>query len=322
MNDNLNATTGNNGHNLPSQQPLVNQIAREFLAEQRTSRRWGIFFKLLGAFWLFLILLVYVSQNEELNTLNTSRHSALVDISGVIAADSQASADNIISGLRAAYRNRNIAGIILRIDSPGGSPVQAGYVYDEIKRLRKIHPETPLYAVIVDTCASGGYYIAVAADKIFADKASLVGSIGVIMSGFGYVEAMDKLGIERRLLHAGDNKGFMDSFSPLSEQDRQHADALLDGIYQQFMGVVKEGRGDRLKDDAIIFSGLVWTGEQSLELGLVDELGSAAYVAREVIGAEEIVDYTYQENYLDRLARGIGTSVAEKMSVPALLSIH
>ena len=322
MNDNLNATTGNNGHNLPSQQPLVNQIAREFLAEQRTSRRWGIFFKLLGAFWLFLILLVYVSQNEELNTLNTSRHSALVDISGVIAADSQASADNIISGLRAAYRNRNIAGIILRIDSPGGSQVQAGYVYDEIKRLRKIHPETPLYAVIVDTCASGGYYIAVAADKIFADKASLVGSIGVIMSGFGYVEAMDKLGIERRLLHAGDNKGFMDSFSPLSEQDRQHADALLDGIYQQFMGVVKEGRGDRLKDDAIIFSGLVWTGEQSLELGLVDELGSAAYVAREVIGAEEIVDYTYQENYLDRLARGIGTSVAEKMSVPALLSIH
>ena len=322
MNDNLNATTGNNGHNLPSQQPLVNQIAREFLAEQRTSRRWGIFFKLLGAFWLFLILLVYVSQNEELNTLNTSRHSALVDISGVIAADSQASADNIISGLRAAYRNRNIAGIILRIDSPGGSPVQAGYVYDEIKRLRKIHPETPLYAVIVDTCASGGYYIAVAADKIFADKASLVGSIGVIMSGFGYVEAMDKLGIERLLLHAGDNKGFMDSFSPLSEQDRQHADALLDGIYQQFMGVVKEGRGDRLKDDAIIFSGLVWTGEQSLELGLVDELGSAAYVAREVIGAEEIVDYTYQENYLDRLARGIGTSVAEKMSVPALLSIH
>jgi len=322
MNDNLNATTGNNGHNLPSQQPLVNQIAREFLAEQRTSRRWGIFFKLLGAFCLFLILLVYVSQNEELNTLNTSRHSALVDISGVIAADSQASADNIISGLRAAYRNRNIAGIILRIDSPGGSPVQAGYVYDEIKRLRKIHPETPLYAVIVDTCASGGYYIAVAADKIFADKASLVGSIGVIMSGFGYVEAMDKLGIERRLLHAGDNKGFMDSFSPLSEQDRQHADALLDGIYQQFMGVVKEGRGDRLKDDAIIFSGLVWTGEQSLELGLVDELGSAAYVAREVIGAEEIVDYTYQENYLDRLARGIGTSVAEKMFVPALLSIH
>ena len=322
MNDNLNATTGNNGHNLPSQQPLVNQIAREFLAEQRTSRRWGIFFKLLGAFWLFLILLVYVSQNEELNTLNTSRHSALVDISGVIAADSQASADNIISGLRAAYRNRNIAGIILRIDSPGGSPVQAGYVYDEIKRLRKIHPETPLYAVIVDTCASGGYYIAVAADKIFADKASLVGSIGVLMSGFGYVEAMEKLGIERRLLHAGDNKGFMDSFSPLSEQDRQHADALLDGIYQQFMGVVKEGRGDRLKDDAIIFSGLVWTGEQSLELGLVDELGSAAYVAREVIGAEEIVDYTYQENYLDRLARGIGTSVAEKMSVPALLSIH
>src|SRR3972149_6153719 len=322
MNDNLNATTGNNGHNLPSQQPLVNQIAREFLAEQRTSRRWGIFFKLLGAFWLFLILLVYVSQNEELNTLNTSRHSALVDISGVIAADSQASADNIISGLRAAYRNRNIAGIILRIDSPGGSPVQAGYVYDEIKRLRKIHPETPLYAVIVDTCASGGYYIAVAADKIFADKASLVGSIGVIMSGFGYVEAMDKLGIERRLLHAGDNKGFMDSFSPLSEQDRQHADALLDGIYQQFMGVVKEGRGDRLKDDAIIFSGLVWTGEQSLELGLVDELGSAAYVAREVIGAEEIVNYTYQENYLDRLARGIGTSLAEKMSVPVLLGIH
>lgn len=318
MSDNLTDPTGANASRASSSQLLVNQLAKEFLAEQRASRRWGIVFKSLTIFWLFLFLLAYASRHEELATLHAGRHTALVDISGVIAADSQASADNIISSLRSAYRNRNIAGIILRIDSPGGSPVQAGYVYDEIKRLRKSHPDIPLYSVIGDTCASGGYYIAAAADKIFADKASLVGSIGVIMSGFGFVGAMEKTGIERRLLHAGENKGFMDSFSPLSEEDKLHAAALLDGIYRQFINVVKEGRGDRLKDDESIFSGLVWTGEQSLGLGLIDALGSADYVAREVIGAEEIVNYTYEENYIDRLARGIGTRLAEKLSLPEL----
>ena len=318
MSENLADSSGNNAPRAASSQILVNQLAKEFLAEQRASRRWGIVFKSLTAFWLFLFLLVYASRHEELSALHAGRHTALVDISGVIAADSQASADNIIGSLRAAYRNRNIAGIILRIDSPGGSPVQAGYVYDEIRRLRKLRPDIPLHSVIVDTCASGGYYIAAAADKIFADKASLVGSIGVIMSGFGFVGAMEKTGGERRLLHAGENKGFMDSFSPLSEEDKQHADVLLDGIYRQFINVVKEGRGDRLKNDDSIFSGLVWTGEQSLELGLIDAFGSADYVAREVIGAEEIVNYTYRENYLDRLARGIGTRMAEKLTVPDL----
>ncbi|MEE8262454.1 MAG: S49 family peptidase, partial [Gammaproteobacteria bacterium] len=226
----------------------------------------------------------------------------------------QASADNIVSGLRAALEDSKTAGVILRINSPGGSPVQAGYVNDEIERLRDIYPEIPIYAVISDTCASGGYYIAVAADKIFVNKASIVGSIGVVLDGFGYLGAMEKIGIERRLMAAGKHKGFLDPFSPLQPDDVRHVQLMLDNIHSQFVKVVKEGRGDRLKDDQKIFSGLIWTGEQSLELGLVDALGSAGYVAREVIGAEEIVDFTPTESYFDRFARRLGTVLAEKLS--------
>ena len=292
---------------------LASQVAREFLQEQRRARRWGIFFKSLLALYLLLFLVAYVADGDGMGPagLPGQMHTALIDIDGVIAADTEANADFIVSGLRAAYENSRTAGIILRINSPGGSPVQAGYVNDEIRRLRKKHPEIPVYAVISDICASGGYYIASAADRIYADKASIVGSIGVIMAGFGFVEAIDKLGIERRVRHAGESKDFMDPFAPLREDDARHADQLLADVYRQFIDVVKDGRGKRLKDDPRIFSGLVWTGEQSLELGLVDGLGSAGFVAREVIGAEDILDFTRRENYLDRFARRLGSAMAE-----------
>lgn len=296
------------------EQKLVNELAREFLREQRSHRRWNIFFKSLLALYLFSFLAIYLAGEWDMGSLSADRHTALIDIKGVISADAEANADYIASGLRAAFKDENTAGVILRINSPGGSPVQSGYINDEIKRLHEKYPEVPLYAVIGDLCASGGYYIAAAADKIYADKASLVGSIGVIMAGFGFVDTIEKLGIERRVRHAGESKAFMDPFSPQKQDDVAHVDALLGDIYQQFKETVKQGRGERLADDEKIFSGLVWTGEQSIALGLVDELGSAGYVARDVIGAEDIVDFTYRENYLDRFAGSLGASIVNQLS--------
>ena len=290
------------------EQTLVNQIAREFLAEQRRARRWNIAFKLFIALFMLLFLLIYLFGKFDISSgkLTDGKHTALIDIQGIIASSEQARADYVTASLRAAYEDSNTAGIILRINSPGGSPVQAGYVNDEINRLKNEHPDIPVYAVIGDLCASGGYYIAVAADRIYADKASLVGSIGVIMSSFGFVDAIEKLGIQRRVYHAGEHKAFLDPFSPEQDEELDHLDQLLDGIYQQFVQVVREGRGDRLVEDERIFSGLIWTGEQSVELGLVDGLGNADYVAREVIGAEEIVDFTYQDTLLEQFSREIG----------------
>ena len=290
------------------EQTLVNQLAREFLAEQRRARRWNIAFKLFIALFMLVFLLIYLFGKTDLSPgkLTDGKHTALIDIQGLIASDSQARADYVTASLRAAYEDSNTAGIILRINSPGGSPVQAGHVNDEINRLKNDHPDIPVYAVIGDLCASGGYYIAVAADKIYADKASLVGSIGVIMSSFGFVDAIEKLGIQRRVYHAGENKAFLDPFSPERDEELDHIDQLLDGIYQQFVQIVREGRGDRLVEDDRIFSGLVWTGEQSVELGLIDGLGNTDYVAREVIGAEEIVDYTYQDTLLEQFSRELG----------------
>ena len=290
------------------EQTLVNQIAREFLAEQRRARRWNIAFKLFIALFMLLFLSIYLFGKIDISPgkLTDGKHTALVDIQGIIANSEQARADYVTASLRAAYEDSNTAGIILRINSPGGSPVQAGYVNDEINRLKNEHPDIPVYAVIGDLCASGGYYIAVAADKIYADKASLVGSIGVIMSSFGFVDAIEKLGIQRRVYHAGEYKAFLDPFSPEQDEELDHLDQLLDGIYQQFVQAVREGRGDRLVEDERIFSGLIWTGEQSMELGLVDSLGNADYVAREVIGAEEIVDFTYQDTLLEQFSREIG----------------
>jgi protease IV len=296
------------------EQSLVNELAREVLSEQRRNRRWGIFFKGLFALYLLSFFVVYLAQNSEMGSFSVDKHTALIEINGVIAANTEARADYIVTGLRRAFEDKNTEGVILRINSPGGSPVQAGYINDEIKRLRQEYPEIPVYAVITDICASGGYYIAAAADKIYANKASIVGSIGVIMAGFGFVDAIDKLGIERRVMHAGDNKGFMDPFKPLKNEEEQHFQGLLDEVHQQFIDVVKEGRGDRLVDDETIFSGLFWSGQEGINLGLVDELASASQVARDVIGAEDIIDYTKRENYLDRFAKQMGSAMLQSLS--------
>ncbi|WP_455203883.1 signal peptide peptidase SppA [Kaarinaea lacus] len=291
---------------------IVNRLAFAALNEQRRARRWGIFFKFL-VFLYIAAVLFYIPSDWQSTGLTTGKHTALVELNGVIASNTDASADHIVTGLRAAFKDKNTSAVILRINSPGGSPVQSGYIYDEIKRLRKKHENIKLYAVITDVCASGGYYVAAAADEIYADKASLVGSIGVLMNGFGFVDAMEKLGVERRLLTAGEHKGIMDPFSPLKSDERSHMQKMLDGVHQQFIQVVKEGRGERLQEDPKLFSGLIWNGDESVALGLVDGLASSSYVAREIIGVEKIVDFTPRSNYLDRFADRLGASFAQIM---------
>lgn len=302
-----------NNNQAEFEQTLVNKIATEAITEQRRARRWSVFFKLFMVGYISIFTISYLVGDWSGVSVSGDKHTALIDISGVISADSPTNADYITTGLRAAFEDENTAGIILRINSPGGSPVQAGYVNDEIYRLRKEYPDMPFYSVITDLCASGGYYIAAAADKIYADKASLIGSIGVIMSGFGFVDTIEKLGIERRLLHAGENKGFLDPFSPLKSEEVDHVETLLSDIHKQFVDVVKKGRGDKLLQDEKLFSGLIWTGEQSIALGLVDALGSPGYVAREVIGAEDIVDFTKRETILDQFASQIGATFAQTL---------
>jgi protease IV len=296
---------------------LLERLAFAALTEQRRARRWGIFFKLFFAAYLVLILVLAQSDSWSGKALTTN-HTALVDVEGVISADSLANADNVISGLRAAFENKSTQGIVLRANSPGGSPVQAGYINDEIKRLRAKYPKIPLYAVIGDMCASGCYYVVAAADKIYADKASLVGSIGVLMNGFGFVDTMKKVGVERRLMTAGEHKGFLDPFGPVKPTDAKHAQQMLDEIHQQFIETVRQGRGAALKETKDMFSGLFWTGEEAIKMGLVDSLGGASYVAREVIGAEDIVDYTYRENVFDRFARRLGTAMAQTIGTDLL----
>jgi len=297
---------------------LVDRIAREHFAEQRRKRNWSIFFKLL-IFGYFYLLLALIWQSGEVRKsgalLGMGRHTAVVDVEGVIAAGERASADNIISGLQAAFESDDAAAIILRINSPGGSPVEAGYVNDEIYRLRGKHPDKKVYAVVTGICASGGYYIASAADQIYADPASIVGSIGVILSSFGFVEALEKLGIQRRLMTAGTHKGLLDPFLPQRQEQVEHLQVMLDNIHEQFIERVKKGRGDRLTNEEQVFSGLIWTGEQGVELGLVDALGGMHYVAREVVGAEEIVDYTQGEEYdWERLFGVLGEAAVGKLA--------
>lgn len=290
---------------------VLEKVALAAVQEQRRARQWSIFFRTLTFIFLFLLLFAALGWIGGKQPSVSGRHSALIELRGVIESDGHASADRIISGLQRAFKDSNTQGVILRINSPGGSPVQAGYINDEIRRLRGQHPNIPLYAVVQDICASGGYYVAVAADKIFVDKASLIGSVGVLMDGFGFTGAMEKLGIERRLLAAGENKGFLDPFSPLNESQRAYAEKMLGEIHRQFIKVVRDGRGARLRETPEMFSGLVWTGEKSLELGLADALGGADYVAREVIKAEEIVDFTPEENLVERFARRFGAAGAE-----------
>ena len=292
---------------------VIERLAGEGLREQQRARRWGIFFKLLTFAFLFLGLFVAIGALVEREASCAAKCTAVVELRGELDAEGLASAENVITGLRAAFKSKGTQGVVLRINSPGGSPVQAGQINDEIRRLRDKYPDKPIYAVVEEVCASGAYYVAVATDKIYVDKASLIGSIGVIMDGFGFVGAMDKLGIERRALTAGDNKAFLDPFSPLVPEQRDYAQKLLAEIHQQFIAAVKAGRGARLKESPELFSGLVWSGARGVDLGLADALGSVGYVAREVIKAEDVVDFTVQESLTERVARKFGTTTARSL---------
>ena len=286
--------------------------------EQRRARRWGIFFKLLTFIYLFGALALFAPMLDLQETAGKGGgHTALIEVRGMIADKESASADNVVGSLRAAFADSNTKGVILRINSPGGSPVQSGYIYDEIRRLRAEYPAIKLYAVISDLGASGAYYIASAADEIYADKASLVGSIGVTAAGFGFVGVMEKLGVDRRVYTAGEHKAFLDPFQPPKEEETLFWKQVLETTHKQFIASVKQGRGERLKSDQFpeLFSGLVWSGEQALKLGLIDALGNSSYVAREVIGVKEVVDFTVQETPLDRFAKAFGSSVAERLAL-------
>jgi len=293
---------------------VIEKTMLQMTAENRRSRRWGIFFKLLTFIYLFVLLYLFNAGVGSVASKTAGAHTAMVDVSGVIAADEDAAADVIVTGLRAAFEDKNTKGIVLRINSPGGSPVQSGYVYDEIKRLKGIYPETMLYAVIGDIGASGAYYIAAAADEIYADKASLVGSIGVTAAGFGFVETLDKIGVKRRSYTSGEHKGFLDPFSPEKEEEVAFWKTVLTTTHNQFISKVKEGRGQRLKDDPKLFSGLVWSGEQALDLGLIDGLGSPGYVAREIVGEESIVDFTPKPDPFEKFTQRLGASIGSAIS--------
>jgi protease-4 len=302
-----------NDRNEPNwERRIIEKLAMEALSEQRRRRRWGIFFKVLGFAYLTFILMVAFDWSDKGDGLTDGkRHTALVRMTGVISNRSDASAEHVISGLQAAFEDKNTAGVVLLINSPGGSPVQAGIINDEIHRLRAKYPNTPIHAVVEDVCASGGYYVAVAADKIYVDKASIIGSIGVLMDGFGFTGTMEKLGVERRLLTAGENKGFLDPFSPQNAQHKAHAQQMLGEIHQQFIKVVRDGRGKRLKETPEMFSGLMWSGARSVEMGLSDGFGTLDSVARDVFNAEEIRDYSVKPNFAEKLAKQFGADMAE-----------
>jgi protease-4 len=283
---------------------VLEKLAFAALDEQKKHRRWSIFFKSLG--FVYLIVVLFAVVDWSAGAEHQERHTAMINLHGVIEAKGEANAEKLIAALQGAFEEKNSAGIILRINSPGGSPVQAGMVNDEIRRLRAKYPEKPVYAVVEDLCASGGYYVAVAADKIYVNKGSIVGSIGVLMDGFGFTGVMDKVGVERRLLTAGENKGFLDPFSPQAAKHKAHAQLLLDDIHRQFIEVVKTGRGSRLKETPDTFSGLMWTGVQSVEMGLADDFGSVDSVARDVIKAEKVLDYSVKDNIAERFAKRLG----------------
>lgn len=293
---------------------LIERLALESVAEQRRRRRWSIFFRLIGFAYLGMLAFALIDWSSLFSQAEHRKHTALVEMTGVIAPNGEVSAERIISSLQSAFDDGNTQGVILKINSPGGSPVQSGIINDEIHRLRAMYPDKPIYAVVEDICASGGYYVAVATDRIYVDKASIVGSIGVLMDGFGFTGLMDKVGVERRLLTAGENKGFLDPFSPQDERQKEHARELLGDVHQQFIDVVRKGRGDRLKESPDLFSGLMWTGSRSIELGLADDLGSVEYVAREVVKAGDIVDFTQRQNIAERFAKQFGANLGESVT--------
>lgn len=291
----------------------LTKLAFAAVTEQRRARRWGIFFKFL--FFAYLVGLLVLARPDNLGTATAAakKHTAVIRIDGLISSGTEASAKNVIEALRKAFKDEKTVGVVVEINSPGGSPVQAGEIYDEIQKLRQRHPKIPVYAVASDICASGGYYIAAAAQKIYANKASIVGSIGVRMDSFGFTDAMAKLGIERRAYTAGNNKDFLDPFKPVNPAEVRHLQGMLDAIHQQFIAAVKQGRGERLKDDPEVFSGLMWTGEQSVGLGLVDALGGTRHVAEEIIGEKTIVDYTKHTRWLDRLLDGADADLGDTL---------
>jgi protease IV len=300
---------------------LIANLATAALKEQRRARRWGIFFKVLTFAYLTFILVLAVDWKTRGETgAGGKKHTAMVEVSGVIAPGTDASAERVTSALQAAFKDKNTQGVVVRCNSPGGSPVQAQTIYDEMRRLRKQYPDIPLYTVVEDVCASGGYFVAVGADRIFVSKASIVGSVGVLMNGFGFTGLMEKLGVERRLITAGENKGMLDPFSPMTDKDVEHARQLMGDIHQQFIAVVREGRGKRLKESTDTFSGLIWTGQKSVELGLADGFGSLESVARDVVKAEDIVDFSARESVVERFARRFGASAASTLVESALRS--
>lgn len=298
----------------PNYEKMVNKLAFAAINEQRRARRWRIFFLFLFFAYLTPILYTVLTMGDDsyadANGEDDKQHTALVRLSGVIASDEEASAGNVIAGLKAAFKNENTKGVILEINSPGGSPVQSAYIYDEIVRLRKKHESIPLYVVISDMAASGGYFVAAAADKIFVNRSSLVGSIGVRMDNFGFVELMKKVGVERRLLTAGENKGLLDPFLPEDSGQKAHLQKMLNEVHQHFIQAVKDGRGDRLIQQPDLFSGLIWTGEKAISLGLVDEFGSTQSVARDHIEAEKIINFTPSGSLIDRLINRFGVSMS------------
>lgn len=312
MNENpeLNSVSSNpNSSTLPWERDVLEKLVFASITEQRRARRWGIFFKSLFFLYLLAIAAITLAPLLEDSMSGSKSHTALVDIKGVIADGSEANANAIVSGLRAALKDEGTKAVILRMNTPGGSPVQSDYIYREIKRLKGEYPDTPIYAVISDICASGGYYIAAAADKIYVNPASIVGSIGVIMNGFGFVDTMNEYGIERRLITAGEHKAMLDPFSPADAEEKAHMQGLILQVHQQFIQSVKNGRGDRLKDHPDLFSGLVWTGEESIKLGLTDAIGSTGSVARDIIGEEKIINFTPQQDLVSRLSKRLGAAL-------------
>lgn len=317
-------------HEPPAPAPVLNPVDENWarktlvdlafanLKEQQSQRRWKLGMRLAWLLFLGFVVWQVFSLNSPA-THTSFPHTALVTIQGEIGPDTEASAENVMSSMRTALEDPGSQALILLINSPGGSPVQAGLINDEVTRLRALHNK-PIYAVVEESCASAAYYIAAAADQIYVDKASLVGSIGVLMDGFGFTELMNKLGVERRLMTAGENKGFLDPFSPQTESQRQHAQAMLDQIHSQFIDVVKKGRGERLKETPELYSGLFWSGQQAVDLGLADSLGSIDGVAREVVKAPDVIDYTQRENVAERLVKRFGVAVGEG-SVRAMRSL-
>jgi len=311
------AVSKSTGYEAGWEKDVLERLAFAAINEQKTARRWGIFFKMLTFAYLAVILWIIALPTIESDMVANKPHIAVIDVKGMIAEGESANAEVMIQGLRNAVKDKNTKGIVLNINSPGGSAVQAAYVYDEIRRQKQKRPDLPIYAVVGDICASGGYYIAAASDKIFVSPASIIGSIGAVMNSFGFAQALEKLGVERRTLAAGEHKAMLDPFAPLKPQEAEHMQTMLNQVHQQFINAVKQGRGDRLKQSPELFSGLVWSGEASIDMGLADGFGSVDSVAREVVGVDEKINFTPKERLLDRLAGRVGTAFAGVLAMVA-----